>query len=94
MAKPGKSNPLMISIAEKVGATVGLIVAKTSDAVEGASKLVDGAAKSLTSAKPVPKRRPKTSAKRKPAVVKKAVKKKPAKKAPVARKRAAKKKKK
>jgi hypothetical protein len=47
MAKPVKNTPLMISIAERVGTTVGLIVAKTTDAVEGATKMVEGAAKSL-----------------------------------------------
>ncbi len=38
MAKPVKNNALMISIAEKVGATVGKIVAKTTGAVAQASE--------------------------------------------------------
>jgi hypothetical protein len=91
MAKAVKSNPLMISIAEKVGTTVGLIVAKTTDAVEGASRLVEGAAKSLTPAKAVPVRKAKPAAKRKPAIVKKSAKKKVVKRAPIKRKTAAKK---
>jgi hypothetical protein len=91
MAKAVKSNPLMISIAEKVGTTVGLIVAKTTDAVEGASKLVEGAAKSLTPAKAVPVRKAKPAAKRKVAVVRKAAKKKVSEKAPIKRKTTAKK---
>ena len=38
MAKKVKSNPVLVSFAERVGTTVGLIVAKTTSAVEGATK--------------------------------------------------------
>lgn len=65
MAKPVKNTPLMISIAERVGTTVGLIVAKTTGAVEGATKMVEGAANSLKPAKPAPTRQGKRVAKRK-----------------------------
>jgi len=71
MAKPAKDNPLMISIAEKVGATVGLIVSKTTGAVEGASKMVEGAAKSFKPANPVPGGKRKRPAQSKAGTIKK-----------------------
>ena len=77
MAKPVRDIPLMISIAEKVGTTVGLIVAKTTDAVEGAHKMVEGATKSLTPAKslepgkPAPTRKGRRVAKPKAGTIKK-----------------------
>jgi hypothetical protein len=73
MVKPVKSNPLMVTIAEKVGTTVGLIVAKTTGVVDGASKMVEGAAKSLTPSKSAPVRKAKPVVKRKTATVKKKV---------------------
>jgi hypothetical protein len=73
MVKPVKSNPLMVTIAEKVGTTVGLIVAKTTGVVDGATKMVEGAAKSLTPSKVAPIRKVKPSVKRKATTIKKKV---------------------
>ena len=84
MAKQVKSTPFMITIAEKLGTTVGMIVAKTSGAVEGAGRLVEGASKSL---KPAPAPRVKPAAKRKLAATKKKAVQKSASKAKSARKR-------
>ena len=71
MTKTVKSNPLMIAIAEKVGTTVGMIVAKTTDAVEGATRMVGGAAKPIKREKAVPARAPKRAARRKAGTMKK-----------------------
>ena len=79
MAKKTKSNPLMIAIAEKVGTAVGVIVSKTSDAVEGAGKLV-GTAKAVIPAKSAAAPRRKAAARRTVAAVKKTVRKKVVKK--------------
>ena len=74
MAKPVGNTPLMITIAEKVGAAVGMIVARTSDVVDGATKSLQPPA---PSAKPQPKKTAKTrkvkAPKRKAGTIKKKV---------------------
>jgi hypothetical protein len=71
MAKRVKSRPLMISIAEKLGTTVGRIVATTTGAVEEATRMVEGAAKSLKSQKAVRTRKAKRVVKRKVGTIRK-----------------------
>ena len=72
MAKPVGSTPLMIAIAERVGTAVGLIVARTSDAVEGATKSLKPAARTAQPKKTARVRRVRV-AKRKTGTIEKKV---------------------